>query len=474
MSISISGLASGFDSAKYIEAVMKQESLPLTRLQTKVDNTNAYRSFFNSMKTRLTTLSDAAKALGDLDAFKASAATTSNASTLSAIAADGALAGDYLVNVKSLAKPQVSASTALSTNGTFSQTGVLTITRNGETIDLVDLDDLGVQGKSIDEALAAIATSINALEDAGVKASVIQTEPGKKTLVLTSTKPGEENSFTLGGGTSFWQTDNVQDAKNAEIEVNGLTVISSTNEVKDAIPGVTLNLTAEGSSTVKVNQDISKITEKVDAFVKAYNEIITIIRTNTGKSEENSDGSLSLTLMGDPLLRDLQSQMNSWMNNIVGNKQGFKLLSEIGLEIDKGVTSASMMTGKITFDKELFAKKMAENASAIEAMFKENTINSKDVNGNEVKVSFTQFITDNLKKYTDSVDGIVTSKIKGYDAEISYVTEQMANMKLRLAKREETLKKQYVNLEVVMSQLNSQKDWITSQFAALTKSQNSN
>ncbi|MNN02713.1 Flagellar hook-associated protein 2 [compost metagenome] len=347
----------------------------------------------------------------------------------------------------------------------------MTITRNGTTTDLVDLEELDVAGKPVDEALATIANKINSLEDAGVKASVIQTEPGVKTLVLTATKAGEENSFTLGGDdASFWQATNIQDALNAKIEVNGLTVISSTNEIKDAISGVTLNLTAVGTSTVKVSQDATGIANKIDTFVKAYNDIITTIRTNTGKSEKNSDGSLSLTLMGDPLLRDLQSQMNSWMNHIVGDQKGFKLLSDIGLEVDKGVTSAAMMTGKISFDKDLFAKKLAENPKAVEAMFNDNVINSRDADNNPIQISFTQFVTDNLKRYTDSVDGVMTAKIKGYDSEITYVNEQITSMKARIAKREENLKKQYANLEVIMSQLNSQKTWISSQFAALTKS----
>lgn len=473
MGVSISGLSgSGIDTTKLIETIMKEESIPYNNLQTKIDNTTAYRKFFNSMKTQLSNLKDAAKALGDLDSFKATAATSSNSSALSAVAADkSAIAGDYLINVKSLAKSQVSASNPFATGGTFTATGTLTLTRNGVTSDLLNLNDPEIQGKPMDEALAAIVTKINGLTDMGVKASVVQTKPGEKTLVITSSKTGEENSFTLGGGTSFWQAGDVQSAKNAEIEVNGLTVFSSTNEVKDAIQGVTLNLTGEGKSTVKVSQDTSSITTKIETFVKAYNDIVTTIRDNTKKSEKNSDGSLSLTLQGDPMLRDLLSQLNNWMNTKVGgDNSSFQLFSQIGLEIDKGVTSASMMTGKITFDKELFAKKLAADPDVVEKMFNGDIIASTDSSGNAVNISFSKMLDDNLQKWTNSVDGLISTKIKGYDSEISYVTEQMTNMKTRLTQREEGLKKQYATFEVMMKQLNNQKDWITSQFAALTKS----
>ncbi|MNZ78408.1 Flagellar hook-associated protein 2 [compost metagenome] len=232
-----------------------------------------------------------------------------------------------------------------------------------------------------------------------------------------------------------------------------------------------MSLTSTGTSTVKVSQDTSAIATKVETFVKAYNDVVTTIRNNTKKSDKNSDGSLSLTLMGDPMLRDLQSQLSSWMGTKVGNdSSAFQLFSQIGLEIDKGVTSSSLMTGTITFDKDLFTKKLKENPTAVENMFKGNTITSKAADGTDTTISFAQMFTNNLKKWTDSVDGLVTTKIKGYESEIAYVNEQITNMKARIAKREESLKRQYTNLEVVMSQLNSQKDWISSQFAALTKS----
>ena len=46
------------------------------------------------------------------------------------------------------------------------------------------------------------------------------------------------------------------------------------------------------------------------------------------------------------------------------------MLSQIGLEIDKGATTAATMTGKITFDKELFKAKMTENPAAVEELFR--------------------------------------------------------------------------------------------------------
>lgn len=456
MTISFAGLASGFNSDKYIEAVMKQESIPLTRLQTKIDNTNAYRTAFNNLKTQLTKLKDAAQALADIDAFKSLSATNSNSSVLSATTGTGAVAGDYVITVNKLVSSQVSASEGFSSTADLPDK----ITINGKAV------SIDKSAGDIDAVLAKLAKDINELSDPKVKATIVQTRPGEKSLVLTSIEAGEGGKFTLGSDDpDFWQKNDtggvaLQEASNASFTINGVTVSSATNEIKDVVPGLTLNLTSTGTSTVKVSQDTSGVSDKVDAFVKAYNDIVTAIKNSTKKSEKNSDGTLTLTLQGDPVLRDLQMQLNNWLNGTFGDNENFKLLSQIGLEVDKGVTSASLMTGKISFDKELFQKKLAENPSAVEQMFR----------GTESSDGVAKLFANNLKSWTDSVDGIVTSKIKGYDAEISYITEQMTSMKERLAKREDSLKKQYVNLEVVMSQLNNQKDWITSQVSMLTKS----
>ncbi|AKG36566.1 flagellar filament capping protein FliD [Paenibacillus durus] len=494
MGVSISGLASGFDSAAYIKAVMNQEKVPVTKLETKKENVTKYQGLFNTLKTKVSALKDAAFSLSDISAFKVNSATSSDTTKLTVTAGDTALAGDYSLNVTSLAKASVyqsKASTAMS--------GLA-----GEKIQLkistTEVKEITLTGATVDEILTNLAKDINRESGAGMTASIVQSGPGEKRLVLTSKETGTENaisfmdplatnadgSLTAASVTALESTDShpvitmsstlkaalgydlpdaeAQQAADAKMTINGVDVTSSSNKVESAIPGVTLQLTDIGSSTVKVSQDADKISDKVDAFVKAYNDVVTIIRNNTKKSEKNSDGSLSLTLMGDPMLRDLQSQLNDWMNTLVGSSNGFKLLSDAGLEVDKGVTSATLMTGTITFDKDQFKAKLAENSDMLSKMFT-GSIAKGDAND-----GLGTLFTNNLKVWTDSVNGLITSKIKGYDSEISFLGDQINSMNDRLAMKEQQLQRQYTNLEVVMSQLNSQKTWMTSQFQALTKS----
>ncbi|RCX19077.1 flagellar hook-associated protein 2 [Fontibacillus phaseoli] len=466
MSVSFSGLASGVNTTKYLEAIMAQEKLPLNRLEEKKEITKVYQNVFKSLNTKLLALKDAATALSDLGSFQMSKASTSDATKLTASAQSTAIAGEYSVVINSLAQKHVVASKSFDDSASYDSSGLPSqLSVNGETIDLSQLD---LSGKTMGEALSVIAGKINSLEDAGVQAAVIQTSNGQKSLVLTSKDYGEANEIIFDTSASWGFTEK-QEAKDAHLKVNGLDIYSSTNTVKDAIPGVTLTLSNTGASTVKVEQDVDGITSKVEAFVKAYNDIINTIKENTPKSTENEDGSLSLTLQGDPMLRSLRIQLGDMMNNIVGDSKGFKLLSDIGLEVDKGITSASLMTGNITFDKAKFKEKMLENPELVEKMFKSATA-VKDDGTTEGIDGIATIFKNSMKEWTDSVDGIVTSKIKGYDSEISFLNEQIQSMSDRLDLKEASLKRKFVNMEVVMTQLNSQKDWITNQLSVLTKS----
>ncbi|SMF27005.1 flagellar hook-associated protein 2 [Paenibacillus barengoltzii] len=474
MSISFTGLASGFDSASYIDAIMAQEKLPLNRLETKKQITTAYQNVFKSLNTKLATLKDAAIALSDLGSFQMSKASTSDSTKLSATAESAAIAGEYSVVINNLAQKHVLASASYKESDPFDATALPTsLNINGKEVNITGLN---LAGKTMGEALSAIAAEINKTEGVNVQASVIQTSSGMRSLVLTAKEYGTENSIVVkdSDDTKDWGFTQTQAALDAELVVNGLVITSSSNSVKDAIPGVTLTLSNTGAATVKVEQDADAITSKVEAFVKAYNDIINTIKDNTPKSTKNSDGSLSLTLQGDPMLRSLRNQLGDLMNTLFGDADdpktaGFRLLSDIGLEVDKGVTSASLMTGTITFDKELFKEKMLQNPEEVERMFSSTA--TKDSDGNTTGIDGIGVLFKKvMQEWTDSVDGIITSKIKGYDSEISYLNEQIQNMSDRLDIKEASLKKKFVNLEVVMSQLNSQQDWISNQLTALTKS----
>ncbi|MDU2241224.1 MAG: flagellar filament capping protein FliD, partial [Paenibacillus sp.] len=292
-----------------------------------------------------------------------------------------------------------------------------------------------------------------------VQASVVQRSEGVKSLVITAKETGKTVDISGTGSFKMWEKVAAQPAI---LEVNNLSVTSTSNTVANAIPGVTLQLLAENSTVnVEVKQDTDKLASKVDDFVKAYNDVVKLIRENTKKIEntKGSDGSYTnfkTNLQGDSTLRDLQSELYDIVNSVVGSSDNLKLLSDIGLEIDKGVTSASLMTGELSFDKDKFKKKLAENPEAVAELFqRENGLGT--------------LAKDRLYGWT-STNGLIAMRIQGLQSDIDFITDQMESMNERLKLKEEALNKQFSQLEVALSNLQNQQSWLAGQLNSLMSS----
>lgn len=467
MGISLTGLASGLDTADIINKLMNIERIPYNNLESKKTNATNTKNIFNNINLKLKTLRDAATNLSDLDSFNLSGAVSSDATKLSAAVGENALNGNYSVEIIQLAKQQVNATGSFQVkeaNGDaklFSNSDLLA----AQSIEIggtgLDLDNVELVGKTFDEALVEISKQINKQFGEDVQASLVQTAEGMKSLVVTAKESGKTIDME---GTGAFALQSKVTAQLAKVKVNGIEVESSSNSVKDAIPGVTLNLLAENTTVnVEVKQDVDKIAARVETFVNAYNDVVNLIRENTKKltNEKNADGSYKnfrTNLQGDSLLRDLQRELYDIVSSVKGASENDGLFM-IGLEIDKGVTSAALMTGKLNFDKAVFKEKLTADPSMVEQLFK----------GDQGLGSLAK---DRLNDWTKA-NGLLASRMEGYDTEIKFINDQMESMNQRLIIKEEALKKQYVQLEVALSQLNTQKEWMAGQLNALTASSKS-
>ncbi len=131
---------------------------------------------------------------------------------------------------------------------------------------------------------------------------------------------------------------------------------------------------------------------------------------------------------------------------------------DIGLEIDKGVTKGSDMTGTIRFDKEKFQEALAENPDEVFKLFAQD---EGDLLG------IAELFGDSLMDWTRSGSGIITSRIDGYNSEISFLNKQMEDMEIRLQMREDSLKRQFTAMESALIQLQNQQAWMASQLASM-------
>ncbi|WP_395401572.1 flagellar filament capping protein FliD [Pseudoduganella sp. UC29_106] len=231
---------------------------------------------------------------------------------------------------------------------------------------------------SSNNTLEGIRDAINKA-NIGVQASIIN--DGSATpyrLVLTSTKSGANASMKItmngdgsnppdsaisnllsydpAGTQALQQTSAAQDTK---VNVNGITVTSSSNAISEAIQGVTLNVTKVGSTTLNVSKDTGTIKSNLTAFVKAYNDLNKALKDLTAYDPETKKAGI---LQGDATAQTIQSQLRRMLGSeITGLSGGLRNLGQVGITFDKD--------GSLALDNSKLQKAIDGNFSDIAGLF---------------------------------------------------------------------------------------------------------
>ncbi|MFA7576919.1 MAG: flagellar filament capping protein FliD [Candidatus Muiribacteriota bacterium] len=250
------------------------------------------------------------------------------------------------------------------TSGVFSINGVdFTINKDVDTIQRV-----------VDRINNSSAGVIAFFDDVTQKFTLTSKDQGNQSIVL------EDKS------SNFLSAMNVKDApqnlgKNASFEFNGVSTTRNSNTFE--INGVTYTLSEEttGPVNITVSSDHSDIADKIENFVEKYNSIMETIYTKLNEekasnsainSAANDEEARELMKKGllkrDQTLRQLQDEMK---NFFAISFAGFTM-EDIGLKAAgaAGVVTEEMKKGLISFDREVFEAKLAENPEMVEAMFR--------------------------------------------------------------------------------------------------------
>ena len=467
--LAIGGIISGFDTDSMVKAIMNEERLPLTKLESQKTTLNARSQAWRELNTRIYKLKDAAYNLQSFVTFRAHKVTVSDEDKLSAtVSSEEALLSSYQLNVKSLAKAHSVASAKIDETTAFVG-GKIQISINGESTEI----ELNPEGATNEEKLNSLARQINAAK-AGVNASVIKLAENEYKLYLAGKETGEANGMVLTDvGTdrvfrdlgvldeSGMFANQVQAATDAEIEVNGDTfdtVKRSSNQITDLFPGVNLTLKEEGVVTLGVELDQEKIVETVKGFIDAYNSVMDFVNQHkTFSYNEATKAGTKGILFGDSALMNVEAKIKAYMYQTVeGVDQSVGLLSLIGIKGASGVEGAK--SGRLEFDEELFKSKLDSSFDDILKLFGVNTDESKGI--------FTRLHND-LFEWTSS-DGVLKTKTDTIQGQINFIDEQLASMEERLVKREEYYYAKFAAMEKAMATMQAQSSWLGAQLAALS------
>ncbi|MBD8541508.1 flagellar filament capping protein FliD [Oxalobacteraceae sp. CFBP 8761] len=229
-----------------------------------------------------------------------------------------------------------------------------------------------------DQSLQGIRDAINKA-DMGVTATIVSDGSSKPFhLVVTSNKTGEATSMKIGvSGEDGSEADpalaallgydptgvqgmaQTAGAQSTLLNMNGIEIKSDSTSVKDAIQGVTLDVSAVGSSTLTVTKDTGAISTAVNDFVKAYN---TLNSTMSGLTKYNAETKKGAVLQGDASVRAIQSQMRRQISAVVEGTGGkLNSLSQIGI--------AFQQDGSLKVDSSKLNKAITDNAADFGGLF---------------------------------------------------------------------------------------------------------
>ena len=376
--ISSLGIGSGVLTSELVDQLVQAERAPTeNRLAQKTERTQALISAYGTLRSAVTELRLPMRQLSAPDNLKAFSATSSNEDVAVSVDSSKANRGTYSVDVTSLASAQ-----ALASRDVFADRDKTSVGQGTMTLSVGD-NTTNIVIDSSNDTLQGMANAIND-SDAGVSAGVIDTGSGFQ-LVLSADETGTANavSISVSGDSAGTDTDaqglsrfafntsmdagaglnETIAASDAVMSINGVEVTRSTNSFENVIDGLTFDLTATGTSTVKVEQDLGAVADRVQGFVEKFNGLQETIDALAGFNAESGSGSL---LTGDSVIRGIQNQLRQVLTRVVPGLEDASVRSLA----DVGITT-NFETGSLEFDREEFMAQLKANPDDVTALFAE-------------------------------------------------------------------------------------------------------
>ena len=443
MGVTVDGLVSGLDTTSIIEAYLSVWGASTDRLESQQSDLESRVSLLQEFNGYLDDLQAVVEQFEEASDLRVSSGVSSSESVMTVTAANGAQPGTYEVDVVSLAQSDMEISQGYNdTSDVVGTSGSITITVAGvdTTIDVSEANG--------NNTLSTLVAAINDEVD-GATAYILNdggADPYR--LVVVSDDTGAANTIgisdTLAGGTAPTFTEQIA-AADAEISLAGLPIYASTNTFNDVIPGVTMQAVSVGTTTVSVALDSEGIVTIAQEFVDAYNAVTGFIDDYTGMEEGGSVSSLA----GDSdVLASVAASLQTVMSSLYasGDLQGTSILG-----------FATQQDGTLELDSAKLTEALADSPDdALEILAGVDGIFAS--------------MDGRLDIVLDPDYGSLALRQESLDDQIDSLQDQIDDANDAMEMREAALRAQFVNLEMVLAQMQSMSSYLTQLFANSSQS----
>jgi flagellar hook-associated protein 2 len=298
----------------------------------------------------------------------------------------------------------------------------------------------------------------------GVKAQLVYS--GSDYKIVLSGKPGAANTFSLTDSTAkvvgFDTANTSQAATDANFKINGVSFTRSSNQVGDALTGVTLNLKAVGSSSIDLTRDNSGLITKVQDVMTAYNDAMSMLNVlSDPKSTVDTYGG---ALVGDSMVRTVREQLRNLMftdSSASVSSSKIKNVRDLGISID--------MKGTMTLDNAKLTDAFTNNFDQVVTAM---TGNMNDLG--EYSTAPAGIAGDASRALTKllKTSGPVKTLSANTTAQNTKYQEDLANLQTRMDGLLARYQKQFAKMDSMVGSKNSLKSSLKSTFDGMSKSSN--
>lgn len=436
MSTFTGGLASGIDTGALIKSLVAAASKPLTVIEDQRAATQDKKDAYDTLTSRLNALGTALQNLDTVSEFRSVTGTSADDSALGVTVGGDAVVGRFSVKVNALATASMSVSNGFSSRdaaGSFAQ-GTLGVTVGGVTTNVT----IGSTETNLDDVVTAINDQVE-----GVTAYVMDTGDATNPyrLVITGNDTGASNAVSIdtsgldaSSGSVPTMTE-VTAAADAELEVNGVTITSDSNQIDSAIQGVTFDAREVTTSavTVSVGRDTESMVTKMQTVVTAYNSVISYINSQkVYNPDENIKGAFIGETQPTTVVQGLQSLIASQFTTT----GSLTTLTSLGISTGKD--------GQISLDTDKLTDALNNHFEDAVSLFTTSTTG--------VAGKFDTLIDS----YTGD-DGSVVGRSESLSTQLDAADKRIADFNDYLAKYQARLEKSFTAMELAMSKFETAK-----------------
>lgn len=309
----------------------------------------------------------------------------------------------------------------------------------------------------VDPATETLQDIINKINVSAAGVSAFYDESIDK-VILTSKETGKE--ITMGNDTgNFLNKIGLLDQAGDTDEVAGQSAYSFTkaqvtiNDTALTFDGntftlngttFTLHSNTSGSTiaSIEVSQDTAAAETAIKNFINKFNELSDLLDVKSGDGKP---------LKNERLIGDMRRQLRTIFTGRIDNSGSYNYLRDIGIVFDNG---------KLTLDSSVLSEAFTVDSDSVAKLFAFDSDNdgSKD-DGGIANIAINDFIS----VVTRASTGNISRRVKFLDTKISRLADNIGRQESRMAKKEESLWKEYMRVMEAQAQINKQMTWFNSQ-----------